>query len=112
VVLRGRGGGDVIGTYPEVAAALGRAAGRRTVILDGDTTVFDSDRPSFAMLQRRMYVAQPTPALAAAVPVTYVAFDRLWQARSLHPAAFIPRLPKPRRLRKQPPRKCQPSGLT
>jgi hypothetical protein len=33
----------------------------------------DSDRPSFAMLQRRMYVAQPTPALAEAVPVTYVA---------------------------------------
>jgi bifunctional non-homologous end joining protein LigD len=83
VMLRGRGGGDVTGTYPEVAASLGRAAGRRTVILDGEITVFDGDRPSFAMLQRRMHVARPTLALLAAVPVTYVAFDLLWQARSL-----------------------------
>jgi bifunctional non-homologous end joining protein LigD len=82
-VLRGRSGGDVTGTYPEVAASLGRAAGRRTVILDGEITVFDGDRPSFAMLQRRMHVARPAPALLAAVPVTYVAFDLLWQARSL-----------------------------
>src|ERR1700689_1474910 len=34
VVLRGRSGGDVTGSYPEVAAALGRAAGTRTVVLD------------------------------------------------------------------------------
>ena len=83
VVLRGRGGGDVTGTYPEVAASLGRAAGRRTVILDGEITVLDGDRPSFAMLQRRMHVARPAPGLVAAVPVTYVAFDLLWHARSL-----------------------------
>jgi ATP-dependent DNA ligase len=49
-VLRGRSGGDVTGSYPEVAAALGRAAGRRTMILDGEITVFDGDRPSFALL--------------------------------------------------------------
>ena len=83
VVLRGRGGGDVTDSYPEVAASLGRAAGRRTVILDGEITVFDGDRPSFAMLQRRMHVTRPASALVAAVPVTYVAFDLLWQARSL-----------------------------
>ena len=36
------------------------------------------------MLQRRMHVARPAPALVAAVPVTYIAFDLLWQAsRSL-----------------------------
>jgi bifunctional non-homologous end joining protein LigD len=82
VVLRGRSGGDVTGSYPEVAASLGRAAGRRTVILDGEITVFDGDRPSFAMLQRRMHAARPAAALVAAIPVTYVAFDVLWQARS------------------------------
>jgi bifunctional non-homologous end joining protein LigD len=91
VVLRGRGGGDVTGTYPEVAASLGRAAGRRTVILDGEITVFDGDRPSFAMLQRRMHVARPAPALLAAVPVTYVAFDLLWQARSLLRSPYVQR---------------------
>jgi bifunctional non-homologous end joining protein LigD len=80
VVLRGRSGGDVTGSYPEVAASLGRAAGRRTVILDGEITVFDGDRPSFAMLQRRMHAARPAAALVAAIPVTYVAV--LWQARS------------------------------
>jgi bifunctional non-homologous end joining protein LigD len=83
VVLRGRSGGDVTDSYPEVAASLGRVAGRRTVILDGEITVFDGDRPSFAMLQRRMHAARPAAALVAAVPVTYVAFDLLWQARSL-----------------------------
>jgi ATP dependent DNA ligase domain len=86
-VLRGRGGGDVTGTYPEVAASLGRAAGRRTVILDGEITVFDGDRPSFAMLQRRMHATRPAPALLAAAPVTYVAFDLLWQARALADAS-------------------------
>jgi hypothetical protein len=30
-----------------------------------------------------MHVVRPAPALIAAVPVTYVAFDLLWQARSL-----------------------------
>jgi bifunctional non-homologous end joining protein LigD len=83
VALRGRSGGDVTGSYPEVAAALGCAAGTRTMILDGEITVFDGDRPSFATLQRRMHVARPAAALVAAVPVTYVAFDLLWQARSL-----------------------------
>jgi len=83
VVLRGRSGGDVTGSYPEVAAALGRAAGTRTLVLDGEITVFDGDRPSFAMLQRRTHVARPAPSLVAAVPVTYVAFDLLRQDRSL-----------------------------
>src|SRR5580698_5736984 len=83
-VLRGRSGRDVTASYPEAAAALARAAGRRTLILDGEIAVFDGDNPSFAQLQRRMHVGRPAPALVAAVPVTYIAFDLLWQAsRSL-----------------------------
>jgi bifunctional non-homologous end joining protein LigD len=53
--------------------------------------VFDGDRPSFAMLQRRMLVARPAAGLVAAVPVTYVAFDLLWQARSLLRSAYAQR---------------------
>jgi bifunctional non-homologous end joining protein LigD len=84
VVLRGRSGRDVTASYPEAAAALARAGGRRTLILDGEVAVFDGDNPSFAQLQRRMHVGRPAPALVAAVPVTYIAFDLLWQAgRSL-----------------------------
>jgi bifunctional non-homologous end joining protein LigD len=83
-VLRGRSGHDVTRTYPEVAAALAEAAGRRTLILDGEITAFSADRPSFALLQRRLYVTRPSPALLAAAPVTYLAFDLLRQAsRSL-----------------------------
>jgi bifunctional non-homologous end joining protein LigD len=83
-VLRGRSGQNVTGSYPEVAAALARAAGRRTLILDGELTAFGGDRPSFSLLQRRLNVARPAPALVAAVPVTFVAFDLLHQAsRSL-----------------------------
>ena len=83
-VLRGRSGSDVTSSYPEVAAALTRAAGRRTLILDGELTAFGDERPSFALLQRRLHVARPAPSLVAAAPVTFIAFDVLWQAsRSL-----------------------------
>jgi len=79
-VLRGRSGSDVTFSYPEVAADLARAAGRRTLILDGELTAFGEQRPSFALLQRRLHVTRPAPSLVAAVPVTFLAFDLLWQA--------------------------------
>ena len=49
-----------------------------------ELTAFGDERPSFALLQRRPHVARPAPSLIAAVPVTFIAFDLLWQAsRSL-----------------------------
>ncbi len=39
-VLRSRAGRDVTGSYPEVAAGLSQAAGRRTLILDGEVIAF------------------------------------------------------------------------
>jgi bifunctional non-homologous end joining protein LigD len=84
VIIRGRDGKDVTGTYPEVAAGLGEMAGRRSLILDGEIVAFDGPRPSFARLQRRMHAARPNLMLRSAVPVSYVAFDLLHQAgRSL-----------------------------
>jgi len=83
-VLRGRDGREISASYPEVAAGLAAAAGRRSLILDGEIVAFDGARPSFARLQKRMHVARPGPALKSAVPVRYVAFDLLHQAgRSL-----------------------------
>ena len=64
-VLRGRSGSDVTSSYPEVATALALAAGRRTLILDGELTAFGDERPSFALLQRRLHVARPAPSLVA-----------------------------------------------
>jgi len=83
-VLRGRDGKDISATYPEIAVDLGAAAGRRSLILDGEIVAFDHGRPSFARLQKRMHVARPTRVLTTTVPVSYVAFDLLHQAgRSL-----------------------------
>jgi len=48
--------------------------------VDGEIVAFDGGRPSFALLQRRIHVARPTSRLVAAIPVTYVAFDLLYQA--------------------------------
>lgn len=83
-VILGRSGQDITSSFPELAADLVLAAGRRSLVLDGEVTAFAADRPSFALLQRRLHVIRPAPALVAAVPVTYVAFDLLHQAgRSL-----------------------------
>jgi hypothetical protein len=76
------------GAAPTSPAATPRSPptspGRRTLILDGELTAFDGERPSFALLQRRLHVTRPAPSLVAAVPVTFIAFDLLWQAsRSL-----------------------------
>jgi len=78
--IHNRAGQDVTSSYPELAADLVLAAGRRSLILDGEVTVFAADRPSFALLQRRLHVTRPAPALLTAVPVTFVAFDLLYQA--------------------------------
>jgi bifunctional non-homologous end joining protein LigD len=80
VILRGRTGRDITAAYPEVAAGLVEIAGPRTLILDGEITVFDGPHPSFVLLQRRLHVSRPDPALVAAVPATYVAFDMLHRA--------------------------------
>ncbi len=91
-VLRSRAGRDVTGSYPEVAAGLSQAAGRRTLILDGEVVAFGGQRPSFALLQRRMHVTRPAASLIAAVPLTFIAFDLLRQAsRSLLPSPYAQR---------------------
>jgi bifunctional non-homologous end joining protein LigD len=80
VTIRNRNGSDVTAAFPEIAAALVQAAGRRTLILDGEVAAFDGERPSFALLQRRLHHARPDGNLITAIPVTYVAFDLLRQA--------------------------------
>ncbi|MEV8508461.1 non-homologous end-joining DNA ligase [Actinoplanes sp. NPDC051475] len=77
VRLHSRNGNDLTGAYPELAG-LGDLAGGRALVLDGELVALDAaGRPSFGRLQQRMQVAQPTPALVAAVPVVYYVFDLL-----------------------------------
>jgi bifunctional non-homologous end joining protein LigD len=89
VVIRSRSGRVVTGSFPDLAVALAAAAGRRTLILDGEIVAFDQGRPSFALLQRRIHAARPSPELIAAIPLSYVAFDLLRQAsRDLLPSPW------------------------
>lgn len=82
-VLMGRSGRDVTASFPDLGcddgvAGLSARLGGRAVVLDGEVVVVDeAGRPSFSLLQQRMNVARPDPALVAAVPVQYLVFDLL-----------------------------------
>jgi bifunctional non-homologous end joining protein LigD len=82
VRLVSRTGRDITHAYPELAglAAAVRQAGASGAVLDGEIVASgDGDRPSFEALQQRMNIAAAADvrALAAQVPVTYLAFDLL-----------------------------------
>jgi bifunctional non-homologous end joining protein LigD len=76
VSISSRAGNEISSAYPELA---GLADGVGDALIDGEIVAFADGRPSFALLQRRMHVRSPTEAraLAAEVPVTFVAFDLL-----------------------------------
>ena len=78
VVIRSRGGRDVTGTFPELAAGVLEAADGRAVILDGEVAALDGSLPSFALLQRRLHVSRPawscSDCAAAAASSTSAAF--------------------------------------
>jgi bifunctional non-homologous end joining protein LigD len=78
VVLTNRRGGEITGTYPELAG-LAEALAPRSAVLDGEVvTLNEKGHTSFQHLQRRMHVVQPTARLIAETPVAFVAFDVLW----------------------------------
>jgi bifunctional non-homologous end joining protein LigD len=69
-----RTGRDLTGAYPELGA-LAAAAGRRTLVLDGEIVVLAGARPDFTALQKRMTAGIPSARLLASVPVTLIVFD-------------------------------------
>ncbi|MDR3590334.1 MAG: non-homologous end-joining DNA ligase [Negativicutes bacterium] len=79
VTLQSRNRKDITAQYPELAA-LGQAAGGRSLVLDGEIVAFAPDgRPSFPSLQHRMgrKSASVIEKLSAAIPVSYMIFDIL-----------------------------------
>jgi bifunctional non-homologous end joining protein LigD len=76
LTLTSRLGNDVTVAYPELAGLTGVAD---DVLLDGEVVSLVDGRPSFSTLQSRMHVRRAVEArrLAAAAPVTYLAFDVL-----------------------------------
>ncbi len=68
---------QVSGTYPEIAAALSAQAAADFVV-DGEVVAFAGEQTSFPLLQRRLGVREPSPALFAEIPVCIYLFDVLW----------------------------------
>jgi len=68
---------EISGSYPELVRLVDAADGHRLVI-DGEIVAIDtSGRPDFGLLQQRMHVQRPAPALLRQTPVSYFAFDLL-----------------------------------
>lgn len=74
VRLTSRNGNDITGGYPELSGLSTPVP----ALLDGEIVAFDgSGRPDFGLLQARMHVRGPSPALLRSTPVTLVLFDVL-----------------------------------
>jgi len=74
-----RAGNDITAAYPELASLATPDA-----LLDGELVALVNGLPDFGALQSRMHVRSPSPALVAATPVAFLAFDLLHlQDRSL-----------------------------
>jgi bifunctional non-homologous end joining protein LigD len=68
---------DVADSYPELRALPSRLPAG-PVVLDGEIVALDEvGVPSFARLQQRMHVREPTPALLKRVPIHLYVFDVL-----------------------------------
>lgn len=76
VRLRSRTNKDIVGTYPEVAEAVGELE-VPDIVLDGEIVAFDGPATSFALLQRRMGLRDPIRARRTGVAVYYYVFDLL-----------------------------------
>lgn len=83
VRLFARGTGEVTASFPEVVSALAKLVG--PVILDGEIIAVTPDggpRP-FQALQARLGRVSPTASALQETPVSYVAFDLLFQSAPL-----------------------------
>ncbi len=75
VALFSRNGNVVTGSYPELQALA--AAVPEPVLLDGEVVALRDGSPDFGLLQERMHVRGPAPALVRRVPASLVLFDVL-----------------------------------
>jgi bifunctional non-homologous end joining protein LigD len=77
ITVLSRNDRDITSQYPELGAITGMLP-RARVVLDGEIVALDARGvPDFALLQNRMHVAEPGPALLDATPVIYYPFDVL-----------------------------------
>jgi bifunctional non-homologous end joining protein LigD len=78
LTMRSRNAIEITDRYPELAR-LPEALSARQVLLDGEIVALDERGHSdFGLLQQRMHVRKPTPALIGKVPAIYFVFDLLY----------------------------------
>jgi len=76
LAVQSRNGRDIGSSYPELAPLAAALPAGTT--LDGEIVAFDArGRPDFGVLQQRMHVVHPAPALQVAVPAVLLVFDVL-----------------------------------
>jgi DNA ligase D-like protein (predicted ligase) len=76
VKLYSRNGKDMTGGFPELAEALCAGAPDGSVV-DGEIVAFDGEQTSFARLQGRLGLTDPSRARATGIAVTLYLFDLL-----------------------------------
>lgn len=77
ITVTSRHGNDVTTSYPELRG-LGPQLGSTPTLLDAEIVAFNAaGRSDFALLQARMHVGSPGPALLRATPVQLLVFDVL-----------------------------------
>jgi bifunctional non-homologous end joining protein LigD len=77
-IMRSRNGIEITQRYPEFAD-LPKALSARNAILDGEIVALNERGLSdFGLLQQRMHVRVPAPALVLKVPAVYFLFDLLF----------------------------------
>src|SRR5262249_31177788 len=78
LTLRSRNAIEITNRYPELAE-LPQALSLREALLDGEIVALDERGHSdFGLLQQRMHVRAPAPALVSKVPAIYFLFDILF----------------------------------
>jgi bifunctional non-homologous end joining protein LigD len=78
-LLRSRNGGDLTGTFPEVARAV-QALPVSSAVLDGEVVVLNGEgQPSFGLLQQRARLTRQLDVRRASIesPATFFVFDLL-----------------------------------
>jgi bifunctional non-homologous end joining protein LigD len=73
--IRSSTGRDVTAQFPDLGG-FGPHIGT-TAVLDGETVVFDGDRPSFQKVLHRLNVDRPTQRVISDNPAVFVVFDLL-----------------------------------
>jgi ATP dependent DNA ligase domain len=72
VHIQSRPGNNLTTRFPEIAAGLRAAIGRRGAIVDGELVTLSRDgRPNFTRLQRRLRVARASTLLQHEVPARF-----------------------------------------